>query len=161
VSSSSNQFGSVAYFKVQVDYDIRVFEGQIDVDALEKWLNMLGYFSVQKKIVRENITFALLKDVPHVKNWWKTYYEKQFIEETQMFEAKSTWDCFMDVFKEEYYPIRNHDDQYTRWNPLHQERGQKVLKFKNTIHTLRTKPGIKEFKKYLVLKYRGALHKYI
>jgi hypothetical protein len=47
------------------------------VDALEKWLNLLeGYFFVQNFIDRENITFALLKVLPHIKHWWETYWEK-------------------------------------------------------------------------------------
>jgi hypothetical protein len=47
-SSSNNHFGGVTPFKVQVNFDIPLFEGQIDVDALEKWLNMLeGYYSIQ------------------------------------------------------------------------------------------------------------------
>jgi hypothetical protein len=48
-SSTSNHFASVTPFKVQVNFDIPLFEGQIDVDAIEKWLNMLeGYYYVQK-----------------------------------------------------------------------------------------------------------------
>jgi hypothetical protein len=49
-SSTSNHFASATPFKVQVNFDIPLFEGQIDADALEKWLNLLeGYYSVQKK----------------------------------------------------------------------------------------------------------------
>ena len=40
-SSSSNRFGDTTPFKVQVNFDIPVFEGRIDVYALEKWLNFL------------------------------------------------------------------------------------------------------------------------
>jgi hypothetical protein len=36
-----------------------------------------------------------------------------------------------------------------------------VPEFTNTFHTLRTKLGIKYFERHLVLKYRGALHRYI
>jgi hypothetical protein len=36
-----------------------------------------------------------------------------------------------------------------------------VLKFTNTFHTLCTKLGIKDSEWHLVLKYRGALHRYI
>jgi hypothetical protein len=47
ISSSSDHFGSTSPFKVQVNFDIPVFEGHIDAEALDKWLNMLeGYFSV-------------------------------------------------------------------------------------------------------------------
>ena len=46
-SSSSGHFGGTSPFKVHVNFDIPIFEGQIDVDALDKWLNLLeGCFSV-------------------------------------------------------------------------------------------------------------------
>ena len=74
---TSSHFRGETLFKGQVKFNIPLFEGYIDVDALDKCLNNLeGYFSVHNFFDRENITFALLKDVPHVKNWWKTYCEK-------------------------------------------------------------------------------------
>ena len=46
-SSSSDHFGGTLTFKVQVNFDLPIFEGQIDAKALEKWLTLLeGYFSV-------------------------------------------------------------------------------------------------------------------
>jgi hypothetical protein len=69
-SSSSDHFGGTTPFKVQVSFDIPIFEGQIDTDALDKWLNPLeGYFSIHNFSDRENITFTLLKALPHVKHW--------------------------------------------------------------------------------------------
>jgi hypothetical protein len=44
---------------------------------------------------------------------------------------------------------------------LRQERDQAVPDFKNIFHTLRIKLGIKYLERHLVLKYRGALHRYI
>jgi hypothetical protein len=91
MSSSSSHFGSTAPFKVQVNFDILVYEGQIDVDDLEKWLNLLeGYFSVHNFFDREKITFALLKVVPHVKYWWETYSKKNSIEESGIFRVEPT-----------------------------------------------------------------------
>jgi hypothetical protein len=73
-SSSSDHFGSTSPFKVQVNFDIPIFEGQIDAEALEKWLTLLeGYFSIHNFSDKEKITFALLKSLPHVKHWWETY----------------------------------------------------------------------------------------
>ena len=72
-SSTSSRFGDATPFKVQVNFDIPLFEGNIDADALDNWLNVLeGYISVHNFFDRENITFALLKVVPHVQNWWGT-----------------------------------------------------------------------------------------
>ena len=73
-SSSIGHFGGTSPFKVQVNFDIPVFEGQIDVETLDKWLNLLeGYFFVHNFFDKENITLALLKALPHVKHWWETY----------------------------------------------------------------------------------------
>ncbi len=67
----------------------------------------------------------------------------------------------MDALREQYYPVGNYEDQYMRQTTVRQERGQAVSKFTNTFHTLRTKLGIKDSEQHLVLKYRGALHRYI
>jgi hypothetical protein len=144
-SSSNNHFGSTSPFKVQVNFDIPVFEGQIDADALDKWLNLLeGYFSVHNFSDREKITFTLLKALPHVKHWWETYWEKISTEESGIYGAEPTWDFFVDAVKEQYYPVGNYEDQYMRWTTLWQERGQAVPEFTNTFHTLCTKLGIKD-----------------
>jgi hypothetical protein len=67
----------------------------------------------------------------------------------------------VNAVKEQYYPVRNYEDQYMRWTTPWKERGQAVSEFTNTFHTLHTKLGIKESEGHLVLKYRGALHIYI
>ena len=47
-STSSSHSGGATPFKVQVNFEIPIFDGQIDADAIDKWLNLLeGYFSVQ------------------------------------------------------------------------------------------------------------------
>ena len=62
IGDASSSSGGVSPFKVQINFDIPIFEGQIDAYAIDKWLNLLeGYFSVHNFLNRENITFALLK----------------------------------------------------------------------------------------------------
>jgi hypothetical protein len=91
------------------------------VDSLEKLLNLpKGYFSVHNIFYREKITFALLKALPHVKNWWETYWEEISTEESGIYGAELTWDFFVDAVKEQYYPVGNYKDQYMRWTTLHQ-----------------------------------------
>ena len=109
--SSSDHFGRTSPLKVHINFDISIFDGQIDADALEKWLNLLeGYFFVHNFFDRENITFVLLKASPHVKQWWETYCDKISTEESGMFEFEPTWEYFVDVVKEKYYPIGNYED---------------------------------------------------
>jgi hypothetical protein len=74
-----------------------------------------GYFSVHNFSNMEKITFTLLKDIPHVKHLWETYWEKIFIEESRIYGAKPAWDLFVDAIKEQYYHVGNYDEQYMRW----------------------------------------------
>jgi hypothetical protein len=136
-SSTSNHFGGVTPFKVQVNFDIPLFEGQIDADALEKWLNLLeGYYSVHFFFDGENITFVLLKSLPHVKSWWEGYWERHTMDESMPFKREPTWEAFVDSLKEDFYPVGSYDDQYMRWMTLCQERDQTVPEYTNIFHTL-------------------------
>ena len=75
-SSSSDHSGSATPFKVQFNFDIPIFEGQIDMDVIDKWLNLFeGYFSAYDFSNQEKITFSLLKATPYIKDWWETYCE--------------------------------------------------------------------------------------
>jgi hypothetical protein len=94
-STSNSHSGGATPFKVQVNFDIPIFEGQIDADAVDRWLNLLeGYFSVHEFSDRERIIFALLKATPHVKDWWETYSEQQGEGEPSLFSATPTWNSF-------------------------------------------------------------------
>jgi hypothetical protein len=118
-SDTSSSSGGTAPFKVHINFDIPIFEGQIDADVVDKWLNLLeGYFFVHNFLNRENITFVLLKVIPHVKDWWETFCEKKEIEEPSLFIVTLTWESFRDVIKEQYYPVGSYDDLYTKWTTL-------------------------------------------
>ena len=65
VSTSSSHSRGATPFKVQVNFDIPIFEGLIDADIVDKWLNLLEeYFSVHGFSNRERITISLLKVAP-------------------------------------------------------------------------------------------------
>jgi len=79
-SPSRSYSRSTTSFKVQVKFQIPILEGHIDANIVDKWLNMLeGYFSFHDFYSQENISFALLKVPPIVKDWWEMYCEKKDI----------------------------------------------------------------------------------
>jgi hypothetical protein len=120
IGEASSSKNHATPFKVQVDFDIPLFEGLIDADVVDKWLNLLeGYFLFHNFFDRENITFALLKVVPHVKDWWNTYFEQRAMAEFTMFLVAPTWDSFWDAIEEKYYSVGSYEDQYTKWTTLH------------------------------------------
>jgi hypothetical protein len=94
-SASSSHSGGATPFKVQVKFEIPIFDGQIDVDVIDRWFNLLeGYFSIHDFSDRKKIIFSLLKAAPNVKDWWETYCEKKDKEETSLFSAIPTWNYF-------------------------------------------------------------------
>jgi hypothetical protein len=94
-SASNNHSGGITPFKVQVNFDIPIFYGQIHTDAVDRFLNLLeGYFSVHDFSNREKIIFSLLKATPHVKDWWETYYEKKDKEEPSLLSVIPTLNSF-------------------------------------------------------------------
>ena len=101
-SASSSHSGGATPFKVQVNFDIPIFEGQIDADAIYRWLNLLEwYFSVHDFFDRKKIIFALHKATPHVKDWWETYCEKKDDTKPSLFSGVPTWNYFQDTIKEQ------------------------------------------------------------
>jgi hypothetical protein len=147
---------------VKINFYVLVFEGQIDADGVDNWLNLLeGYFFVHNFLNREKITFVLLKVVPHVKDWWENLCEQKEIEETSLFIVMTTWESFRDDIKEQYYHVGSYDDLYTKWTTLRKEGDQAVPEFTNIFHTLHTRLGIKDSERHLVLKYHGYLHRNI
>jgi hypothetical protein len=44
---ASSSSGGTSLLKVHINFDIPIFEGRIDADDVDKWLNLLeGYFSI-------------------------------------------------------------------------------------------------------------------
>jgi hypothetical protein len=68
-SASNNHSGGATPFKVQVNFDISIFDGKIDEDSVDIWLNLLEvYLLVHDFSDREKIIISLLKVAPHVKD---------------------------------------------------------------------------------------------
>jgi hypothetical protein len=71
-----------------------------------------GYFFVHNFSDIENITFFILKVIPHVKYWWETFCEKEETKESPLFSVAPTKCSFRDVIKEQYYHFGSHDNLY-------------------------------------------------
>jgi hypothetical protein len=122
-SASNNHSGGTTPFNVKLNFDIPIFDGQIYVDNVDRWLNILeGYFSVHDFSDREKIIFSLLQVSPHVKDWWKTYCEKKGEEESSFFSAIPKGNYFQDAIKEQYYPMGRYEDKYIQWTTLQKQR---------------------------------------
>ena len=59
-------------FKVQVNFEIPIFEGQVDTDVVDKWLNLLeGYFLFMNFRVGKKLFFLFSKQPPTLRTGGK------------------------------------------------------------------------------------------
>jgi hypothetical protein len=80
-STSRIHSGGATPFKVQVNFDIPIFDVQIDVDVVDRWLNLLeGYFSVHDFSDRENIISHSSKLPPTSRTGGKPTWSKRVRE---------------------------------------------------------------------------------
>ena len=77
---------------------------------------------------RENITFLILKVIPHVKYWWETFCEKEETKESSLFSVAPNKCSFRDVIKEQYYHVGSHHKLYREWTPLAVGKGPKSVR---------------------------------
>jgi hypothetical protein len=85
-ASSSN--GGVLPFKVQINFDIPIFEGQIDANAVDKWLNLLeGYFSVHNFRIKKRLLLHSLKSFPMPKIGGKLSVSKRKQRKPHYFQS--------------------------------------------------------------------------
>jgi hypothetical protein len=62
---ASSSSGDTTPFKVQINFDIPIFEGHIDTDVVDKWLNLLeGYFSVHTFRIEKILLLRSSKPFP-------------------------------------------------------------------------------------------------
>ena len=64
-STLGSHSGGTNPLMVQVNFYIPIFDGQIDAEAVDRWLNLLeGYFSIHDFFDQEKITFIYSKSPP-------------------------------------------------------------------------------------------------
>ena len=64
-SDESSLSGGDAPFKVHIKFDIPIFEGHIDADVANKWLNLLeGYFFVHNLLIEKILPFYFSNTFP-------------------------------------------------------------------------------------------------
>eukprot|EP00253_Pinus_taeda_P012214 PITA_12214 len=141
-SASSSYSENATPFKVQVNFEIPIFEGQIDADAVDKWLNLLDdYFSVHEFSSREKIVFALLKAAPHVKDC----YEDEYINWTTLRQGR---DQDVPEFTNIFHTLRTKLD-------IKDSKQHLILKYRGFLHKY-----IQEEIEFLNISSLGTTYRY-
>ncbi|PWA90212.1 hypothetical protein CTI12_AA103160 [Artemisia annua] len=123
-------------FKVEAKIDIRTYDGTIDAEKLDSWLDQLEtYFTLYGFRSSEKVVFAQLKLTSHALAWWNSQLKIMGNEEI-------SWKKFTLLLRQEFYPMGYVQDRWTRWHNLRLQRGQSVQEYTTEFRRLAVTLGI-------------------
>lgn len=86
-------------FKVEARTDILTFDGTVNAEKLESWIDQLEtYFTLYGFNSREKVAFVRLKLASYALAWWNTYLKTRSDEDVQ-------WSEFTRPLRREFYPM--------------------------------------------------------
>ncbi|GJW95820.1 hypothetical protein Tco_0175492 [Tanacetum coccineum] len=147
--------GSHKPFKVEARIDIPSYDGTVDAEKLDSWLDQLEtYFTLYGFTSTEKVSFARLKLTSHALAWWNAQLKMTREEEI-------TWNEFKRLLRQEYYPIGYSQDRFSRWHNLRQQRGQSVQEYTAEFQRLAVMLGISTAYEDVFTKYVAGLQRQI
>ncbi|GJX35632.1 hypothetical protein Tco_0247189 [Tanacetum coccineum] len=147
--------GSHKPFKVEARIDIPSYDGTVDAEKLDSWLDQLEtYFTLYGFTSTEKVSFARLKLTSHALAWWNAQLKMTREEEI-------TWNEFKRLLRQEYYPMGYSQDRWSRWHNLRQQRGQSVQEYTTEFRRLAVMLGISTTYEDVFTKYVAGLQRQI
>lgn len=147
--------GSHRPFKVEARIDIPTFDGTVDAEKLDSWIDQLEtYFTLYGFNSSEKVAFARLKLTSHALAWWNSQLKMMNEEEVHRSE-------FTRLLRREYYPMGYSQERWSRWHNLRQQRGQSVQEYTTEFRRLAVTLGISTDNEDVFTKYVVGLHRQI
>ena len=111
-------------FRVESKVDIKVFDGRMDAESLETWIQALEvYFSCQAYTDEQRIAFARLKMGRKALIWWESFCRAR-VQSRQL--LISSWTDFQKELRKNFYPLGYEDELFLKWIHLRQGQGQSL-----------------------------------
>ncbi|XP_038973019.1 uncharacterized protein LOC120105044 [Phoenix dactylifera] len=142
-------------FKVEARIDIPTFDGTVDAEKLDSWIDQLEtYFTLYGFSSHEKVAFARLKLSSHALAWWNSYLKDNSDKEV-------TWGEFSRLLRQEFYPMGYSQDRWFRWHNLKQRHNQTVQEYTTEFRRLAVTLGISLDNEDVFTKYVAGLHRQI
>ncbi|KAA8535891.1 hypothetical protein F0562_030894 [Nyssa sinensis] len=147
--------GKLRPFKVEARMEIPTFDGTVDAEKLDSWIDQLEtYFTLYGFSSTEKVSFARLKLINHALTWWNAYLKNGP-------EQEITWKAFTQLLRQEFYPMGYSQDRWARWHNLRQRYEQTVQEYTTEFRRLAVALGITLDNEEVYTKFVAGLHRSI
>ncbi|GJV03437.1 hypothetical protein Tco_1337006 [Tanacetum coccineum] len=145
--NKTREHGSHHPLKVEAKIDISTFDGTIDAEKLDSWLDQLEtYFTLYGFRSSDKVVFARLKLTSHALAWWNSQLKIMDNEEIN-------WKKFTQLLRQEFYRMGYVQDRWTQWHNLRLQRGQTVQEYTTEFRRLAMTLGIAIYNVDIFTKY--------
>ncbi|KAA8521664.1 hypothetical protein F0562_012346 [Nyssa sinensis] len=144
--------GKLRPFKVEARVEIPTFDGTVDAEKLDSWIDQLEtYFTLYGFSSTEKVSFARLKLINHALTWWNAYLKNGHDQEI-------TWKAFTQLLRQEFYPMGYSQDRWARWHNLRQRYEQTVQEYTTEFRRLAVAMGITLDNEEVYTKFVAGLY---
>lgn len=138
--------------KLEVKFDLPTFDGEVNAKKLDHWLKQIEvYYRIQKIVKDEDkIQLATLKMSGNALIWWKSCMQNYMENENESLNVcLASWTHFIQLLRDQFYPLGYHQKVVMEWQNLCQSKGQSTML------------GISLNSQDTLLKYIGGLNNYL
>lgn len=142
-------------FKLQANFQIPSYVGELDPEKLDGWLKTLEvYFSTKAYTELHKVSFARLKLGGHALTWWEAHTSGL---STNNEPPVSSWIQFSTALRNQFYPIGHRERLKERWQFLRQTTGQTVQEYTTEFRKQAVALGVNLRNPEVLDKYRAGL----
>jgi len=147
--------------KLEVNFDLPNYDGELNAKKLDHWFKQIEVYCRVQKIVRDEdkIQLATLKMSGNALIWWECYMKNDENESLNVCLASCSH--FIQLLRDQFYPLGYHQKAIMDWQNLHQNKGQSVQEYTTEFQKKAMMLGISLNSQETLLKYIGGLNNYL
>ena len=114
-SHSNNANPNMPYFKLDVKFELPIYNGDLDAEKLDNWIKQLEVYCRVKGINDDPLRMSGM-----ALTWWESKIQQDLRMNGKII---SLWNEFIEVLRKQFYPL-GHIQQLTGWQMFRQAKGQ-------------------------------------
>ena len=118
-SHSNNASPNMPYFKLDVKFELPIYNGDVDAEKLDNWIKQLEVYCRVQGITNDpsRIQLATLRMSGMALTWWESKIQQDLRKNGKII---SVWNEFIEVLRKQFYPLGHMQQLTMNWQMFRQ-----------------------------------------
>jgi hypothetical protein len=159
-SHSHNANSNMPYFKLDVKFELPIYNGDLDVEKLDNWIKQLEVYCRVQGINDDpsRIQLATLRMSRMALTWWESKIQQDLRKHGKII---SVWNEFIEVLRKQFYPLGHMQQLTMSWQTFRQAKGQSIQEYTHEFRKRAIASNVPLDSHETLLKYIGGMHSYL